>query len=272
MMSKNKKNILVVVFMIMFFSLMSRSVLAQDFTKNAQVYTNSAGLTTKVAPGELLPISVKLSNFGGGSKVDVLVEYVVVSSTGSEIYSTSDTVAVETTASFIKTIQIPFNVPEGVYTAETSVSYQGQLVPATTQFSFTVEPKFFGLFKSDFFLYGSVTIFISFFVLLLGYILVKRHRKGRFTVFNYSNIPHNMRTFYEILSDTIAQMRGRVGDDALLVASQIDGLKIDKETGRVIAINENPSKIIATLVHEYEELLGKKVSFSFRKEVPENKS
>jgi hypothetical protein len=241
-------------------------VFAEDVTKNAQVDTSSAGLATKVAPGELLPISIKLSNFGGNSKVDVLLKYGIFSNTGSEIYSTSDTVAVETTANFVKTIQIPFGTNEGIYTAKTSVSYQGQLVPATTQFSFIVEPKIFGLFKRDFFLYGGITIFVSFFVLLLGYILVKRHRRGRFTVFDYSNIPHSERTFYEILSDTIMQMRGRAGDEALIIASQIDGLKVDKETGRVLSIDENPSKIIATLVYEYEKFLGKKVSFSFRKE------
>jgi hypothetical protein len=60
------------------------------------------------------------------------------------------------------------------------------------------------------------------------------------------------------------QMRGRVGDQALEIASHIDGLKIDKETGRVLDLTEPPAKIIATLVSEYEKLLGKKVSFSFR--------
>jgi hypothetical protein len=105
-------------------------------------------------------------------------------------------------------------------------------------------------------------------MVLLSYLLVKRRRKTRLTPFDYSNIPHNERTFYEILSDTIMQMRSRAGDEALLIASHIDGLKIDKETGQVLAIDENPARIIATLVYEYEKLLGKKVSFSFRRENP----
>ena len=61
-------------------------------------------------------------------------------------------------------------------------------------------------------------------------------------------------------------MRTRVGDDALLIASNINGLKIDKETGRVLDLTDSPAKIIATLVAEYEKVLGKKVSFSFREE------
>lgn len=228
------------------------------------VDTSNAGLVVKVAPGELLPISVKLSNFGSNNRVDVLVTYGIFASNGNEIYSTNETVAVETTASFVKTIQIPFSASPGIYTAKTSIVYQGQLVPATTQFPFTVERKILGLFQSDFFLYGGVTLLVCIIALALGWVLVRSRRKGRFVPYDYSAITRDKRTFYEILSDTIMQMRQRVGDDALFIASQIDGLKIDKETGRVISITESPAKIIAVLVSEYEKKLGKKVSFSFR--------
>ncbi|TSC95252.1 MAG: hypothetical protein CEN87_264 [Parcubacteria group bacterium Licking1014_1] len=228
-----------------------------------QVDTSNAGLVVKVAPGELLPVSVKLSNFGSNNRVDVLVVYGIFTSSGKEIYSTNETVAVETTANFIKTIQIPFSASPGAYIAKTSITYEGQLVPATTQFPFTVERKFFGFFQSDFFLYGGISFLLTILAFVLGWVLVKR-RKGRFVPFDYSAIPRDKRTFYEILSDTIMQMRQRVGDDALLIASQINGLKIDKETGRVLSITESPAKIIAVLVSEYEKKLGKKVSFSFR--------
>ncbi len=234
--------------------------------KDSRVDTDSAGLVVKVAPGELLPISVKLSNFGGGKRVDVLVTYLIVTSAGKEIYSTTETVAVETTANFVKTIQVPFGTAPGIYTAKTSIVYQGQVVPAATQFPFTVERKILGIFQSDFFLYGGITTLVSIFMLALGHSLIKRSRRARFTPFDYSDIPHDQRTFYEILSDTIMEMRGRVGDDAINIAAHIDGLKIDKETGRVLAFTEHPSKIIATLVSEYEKLLGKKVSFSLRRE------
>ena len=233
--------------------------------QNVKVDTSNAGLAVKVAPGELLPVSVKLSNFGSNQRIDVLVTYGIFASNVNEIYSTNETVAVETTANFVKTIQIPFSVSPGIYTAKTSITYQGQFVPATTQFPFTVERKILGLFQGDFFLYGGITLFVGIFALGLGWLLVKRRRKGRYIPFDYSAIPRDKRTFYEILSDTIMQMRQRVGDDALFIASQIDGLKIDKETGRVLSVTQSPSKIIATLVSEYEKKLGKRVSFSFRK-------
>lgn len=231
---------------------------------NAKVDTGNAGLA-KVAPGEFLPISIKLANFGGGKRVDVLLQYMIFTSTGEKIYESDETVAVETTASFVKKIQVPFNTIGGVYTAKTSIVYQDQVVPATTQFPFTVERKIFGLFQSDLFLYGGSTLLVGILMFIFGHTFIKRRRAMRLTPFDYSDISHDMRTFYEILSDTIMEMRERVGDDALLIASNIDGLKIDKETGRVLAFTEHPSKIIATLVSEYEKILGKKVSFSLRR-------
>jgi len=232
----------------------------------ARVDTSNSGSAIRVAPGGSLPISVKLSNFGGVSRVDVLVIYSILNAAGNEIASTTETVAVETTASFVKTVGIPFDAPPGTYTAKTSAIYAGQLVPATSQFSFTVEVKILGLFLSDFYLYGGITIVISLCMLLLSNILIRRHQRGRLTSFDYSDIPHNERTFYEIVSDTIMAMRQRVGDDALDIASHVDGLTIDRETGRVLGLTKSPGKVIARLVSDYEERLGKKVSFSFRKE------
>lgn len=233
---------------------------------NTQVDTSNAGFTTKVAPGELLPISVRLSNFGGDKRADILIRYGLFTNTGDEIFTTNDTVAVETTANFVKTLQVPFTATPGTYIAKTSITYGGQVVSATTQFSFTVERKIFGFFQSDFFLYGGVTLAASLLMFVLGHAFVKRRRKMRVTLFDYSDVPHNQRTFYEILSDTIMEMRDRVGDDALVIAANIDGLTIDEKNGRVLAMTDRPSKIIATLVSQYEKNLGKKVSFLFRGE------
>ena len=238
---------------------------ALDVTKNAQVDTSNAGVVVKVAPGELLPIAVKLSNFGGGRRVDVLVEYSIISSTGEKIYSTNETVAVETTNNFIKTIQIPFGTGGGVYIAKTSIIYNGQLVPATTQFSFTIEKKILGIFQSDFILYGGIAILVSIFMAALGHVLIKRRQRTmRLAPVDYSDVPHDTRVFYELISDTIMGMRQQVGESALDIAKQIEGLVIDEKTGRVLRLTTKPSKVVAELVSGYEKVLGKKVSFSFR--------
>lgn len=232
--------------------------------KGLRVDTSNAGLTVKVAPGELLPISVKLANFGGGKRVDVLVTYLIVTSAGEEIYSTTETVAVETTASFVKTIQVPFGTAPGIYTARTSIVYQGQVVPATTQFPFTVERKIFGLFQSEFYLYGGIMLLVATFAGIISRLWIRRRRITRFMPVDYSDIPHDKRVFYELISDTVMGMRGQVGESALDIAKQINGLVIDEKTGRVLKLTEKPSKVIAELVSGYEKALGKKVSFSFR--------
>ncbi|MBP6913387.1 MAG: hypothetical protein KBC00_02130 [Candidatus Levybacteria bacterium] len=48
-------------------------------------------------------------------------------------------------------------------------------------------------------------------------------------------------------------MRQKVGERALDIAPHVDGLTIDKKTGRVLKLTRNPSKIIAELVSEYEK-------------------
>jgi|GEM_PF-944643 len=241
---------------------------ATQVTQNAQVDTSNAGVTVKVAPGELLPVSIKLLNFGGGKKVDVSITYSIINSRGDEIYSTSDTVAVETTASFVKTIQIPFGTPPGNYRAKASITYQDQVVPATTEFPFIVENKIIGLFQSDFYLYGGITALVSICMVFLGSFIVRRQKASRLTPFDYSTVPYEQRIYFEMVSDTIMQMRLRVGDTALEIASHIDGLQIDQKTGKVLNISENPSKIIATLVSRYDKVLGEKVNFSFRPPAP----
>lgn len=225
-----------------------------------------AASSSKVAPGELLPVSVQLSNFGGTARADVLVQYSILNSTGAEIYTATETVAVETSANFIKSIQIPDNTASGSYTVTTSVIYPGQVAPATTRFPFTVEKKVFDVFLSDFYLYVGIAVVASFLLVLLGSTLIKRRRFSRFSTLDYENIPSDQRPFYEILGDTIMQMRVRVGDDAIFIAENIDGLKIDSKTGRVLSVTESPAKIIANLVSAYEVTLGKKVSFSLRRD------
>jgi hypothetical protein len=223
-------------------------------------------IQSRVAPGELFPISVRLSNFGAARRIDVLIEYSILSAAGEKLYAISETVAVETTANFVKTIQIPLGMAPGIYIAQTSITYGGQLVPAVTQFNFTVEQKILGLFQSDLALWGSITVVVGVLMLALGRTLVRRRRSERFTPLDYSGIPRDTRIFYEIISDAVMQMRQRVGDEALLIAARIDGLKIDTETGRVLDLAGQPPKIIATLVSEYQKLLGKKVSFALRHE------
>jgi hypothetical protein len=233
-------------------------------TSTQNVNSTSSQQSQRIADGETLNISVHLTNFGGGKIIDVLVRYSIIDSNNEEIYTTNDTVAVETTASFIKKVQILQGTLPGTYTAKTSIIYPGQVAPAESQFSFIVERKIFGIFQTDFLIGTIIGVIIIIISVLIGKKLIKERRKNRLDIIDYSNIAKDERIYYEIISDTIMQMRHRVGDAALSIAMEIDGLQLDKESGKVLSISQQPSKIIATLVSKYEESLGQKVSFSLK--------
>ena len=235
----------------------------EQVLKDAEVRTESGTLISRVAPGEFLPLSVKLLNFGGGRRVDVIIEYRIFDSAGTIILSENETVAVETTANFEKLLNIPPDTPTGEYIARSSILYQDQVVPATAQFPFTVERKIAGIFLSQFILYAGIALGIGIVFAVVSRLVISRQRATRFSPYNYSKVPKEKRLFFELISDTIMQMRRRVGDEALDIALEIKGLKINEE-GRVLAIEKSPSKIIALLVLAYEKSLGQKVSFSMR--------
>jgi hypothetical protein len=177
--------------------------------------------------------------------------------------SEEDTVAVDTTASFVQQLSIPPGTPPGSYRAESDIQYPGQAAPATSSFPFTVEAAFFGIFESDLILYGSLTLVLAASAAVLARFW-KRARSRRPLLHDYSDKPKDERIYYEIVSDTIGQMRQRAGDRALEIALGIKGLRIDEKTGKVLALTGSPSKVVADLVSGYETDLGKKVSFALR--------
>jgi len=163
-----------------------------------------------------------------------------------------ETVAVETTASFVKTFQIPQGIDSGIYVAHASIVYPDQITPATTQFSFTVEQRYLGLFEDDFITYGGFTIIVGLLMGILGHIFVRRVRASRFKPISYSDIPKDDRVFYELISDTILGMHEKVGDVAFDIAGNIPGMKIDKDfLKRVRKLNIN----FAGEGGEYESLV-----------------
>lgn len=226
------------------------------------VQTSGGGLVSKVAPGEFLPVAVKLLNFGSNWRVDTVMTYEIRDGSGRVVYSANETVAVETTASFVKTIQIPAGTPSGRYVVRSSIAYQDQIVPATSEFPFTVERKMLGLFQSEFYFYGGITLVVSVGAGILGHLWLRRQRRMRFAPLDYSDLPRRERIFYELVSDTIAQMRQHVGDQALAIAENIEGLVIEGESGRILKLKKSPAKIVGALIQEYEKSLGQKVSFA----------
>lgn len=218
----------------------------------------------RIAPGEFLPISIKLVNFGSQKRVDIIIDYKILDSSNEEVYSESETVAVETTANFVKRIQLPYTIKPGLYTVVSSLKYPYQEGPATSKFPILVEEKTAGFFKSDLVFYSIVFILIILTAVILTYLFASWSRKHRIIVHDYNDKPKDQIIYYEILSDIISQMRLRVGNDALEIAKNIPDLEINDKNGLVINIKKDPAKIIALLIFRYEKLFGRQISFGLR--------
>ena len=224
---------------------------------NAQSVTlGSAGFDRRVSTDEPLLFSVRLFNFGSHKRTDVIVTYRLLDKDNHIVSSESETIAVETTASFIKQLHLPQNLPAGIYTAEAGTVYPGQVSPAISQFMFEIEPKILGFFRSDFFVWLLSIIISALSGMYLTDRAIDRWRK-RFVIYDYSHVVANDRLYYETISDTIGNMRQHVGDEALRIASNIPGLVIDPFTGKVLFIERSPSKILEVLILRYEALLGR---------------
>ena len=219
----------------------------------------------KIAPGEVLPVSVKLVNFGSQKRVDVIINYKILDNDNKEIYSESETVAVETTASFIKQIRLPDAVSHGQYTVETILNYPYQTQPAVSDFKITVEEKIGGFFESDLIFYSIIIIPLILALFVFIYLFSVWKQKHLVSIYDYSNKPKDQIIYYEILGDMIRQMRLRIGNEALEIAKNIPDLEINDKNGMIVNIKKDPVKIIALLVQRYEKLSGHKISFALPK-------
>ncbi|MEO8065931.1 MAG: hypothetical protein ABI643_03730 [Candidatus Doudnabacteria bacterium] len=235
---------------------------AQGLTGTVNSGLESAG--TKVAPGEFLPVSIKLVNFGSNNRLDVTINYEIFDSRNDQVFSASETVAVETTSSYVKRIQLPSTLKPGLYSFHTSLLYPGQVAPAVSTFPFTVENKIGGIFQSDLIFYAIIFGIIVLIVVGFVYWYTAWRTTGRMIIFDYSNKPKDQRIYYEILSDIIAEIKQHRGDDALEVAKDIPDLEINPTDGQVLNIKKNPAQIIALLISRYEKLYGQKISFGLR--------
>ncbi len=244
--------------LVMFFLVCAGFVLAES----GGITSSYEGTGNKIAPGEILPISIKLVNFGSQKRIDVLVSYKILNADKQEVYSESETVAVETTASFIKRIQLPPVVKQGQYALLSALSYPYQEDPAVSELSFTVENKVVGFFVSDLIIY-----FLSFILIIVAlsffiFNFTGWKQKHSVAFHDYSDKPKEQMIYYDILSDVLSQMRLRIGDSALEIAKDIPNLEINDKNGLIVNIEKDPAKIIALLIARYEKMSGQHISFS----------
>jgi hypothetical protein len=215
----------------------------------------------RIAPGETMPIQVRLSNFGTTARADVTITYTVLDKNKKEIVKDWESVAVETTATFIHSMTLPENITPGVYSVLVSVQYGGQKVPAVSQYDFTVEKKVLGIFYSDLLKYA-IALLVSICTVGAAVWLYERTRKRTAFAPDYTHVSKTTRIYYEIIGDIIRQMRLHAGDRALTLANNVPGLSVD-DNGKISAIDGDPATVVALLVSDYEKKFGKPVNLSF---------
>jgi hypothetical protein len=217
----------------------------------------------RIAPGESMPVSVKLTNFGSSARTDVVVTYAVVSSDGTIVSTENETYAVETTASFLHTLTLSSDIRPGQYSVKVSIAYTDQKSPAVASYPFTVERKVVGIFLSDLVLYGLIAFAAA--ALMLGSVWLVRRKRGSEISEDYSDVPRGVRVYYEIIGDTIRAMRAHEGDKALSMVAEIPGLTVNADTGHVLHITGEPASVVAALIAGYEKQFGKRINLAFGK-------
>lgn len=89
----------------------------------------------EIQPGDQLLAKIKLVNFGkAGQPVDVEVQYTIENDQGKVILQSSETLAVATQISFIKTFFTSQDLPSGFYKLITRVPSRNLIATATTTF------------------------------------------------------------------------------------------------------------------------------------------
>lgn len=240
------------------------SAFAATGTPRPEILQSGTAVARSAAPGSSLPVTVKLINFGSDRKVDVTVAYSVLDTGGREVLSHSDTVAVETTLSFVKELPIPSDAAPGRYTVVVRLQYDSQEFPAKSEFTFEVERRILGIPERRFVPYLLLAIVLGAALGALTRFVAKRRRQSRLSPHDYPEVPAPARPFYEIVSDIIMQMRYKAGDKGLALASSIPGLSIGPD-GRITDMKGDPAKIAADLIAAYRRELGVPVNFLFQK-------
>ncbi len=87
-----------------------------------------------VSPGDDISGAVTLSNLGETGRIDALLKYSVEDENGNIIASAEETAAVETQASFVKTISLPSNIKEGKYLMTVEADYNNNVARASEWF------------------------------------------------------------------------------------------------------------------------------------------
>lgn len=86
--------------------------------------------------GDEILTSIRITNLAAEAREDVYLDFWVEDSSGNSMLNNRETVAVETTANFVRSFELPESLVVGDYTAHASVTdFDGKSSAASTNFS-----------------------------------------------------------------------------------------------------------------------------------------
>lgn len=129
-----------------------------------------------VAPGELLPVAVNLTNASDGEEVGVVITYQITDKSNRVVFEENERVVVGKTKNYLKYLQLPSDLPAGRYTLSSTVTYQGQKIVARSQFPFSVDQKIAGVFVRQLLIYGILGVLGILLLAIIRGLIFQRRR------------------------------------------------------------------------------------------------
>jgi hypothetical protein len=153
--------LLIVLFFLVLSSaiLFSMPVYAEQF--NIEVKIPETYKTT--TPGTEVWFTINVLNLGNTNRIDVVLNSEIVDEEGVIQVSKTKTVAMETTASFVNSLSLPVDLPDGTYYVVVSITFPDRTVESREQFTVKApDNKLFWII-----IMGVIVIFIILLIILL---------------------------------------------------------------------------------------------------------
>jgi len=128
-----------------------------------------------VSPGKEVAANVELFNLGETGIIDLEVEYFIRNEEGETIVSEKETIAIETQANFVKTMQLPSDLEDGNYIFYVRTTYDDKVASASAWFEVIREP----LLAPAFYKIILIIILIILLLIFLILFLLHRHKKHK---------------------------------------------------------------------------------------------
>lgn len=128
----------------------------------------------EVEAGGDLKAQITLLNVGPARKVDVTATYIIKDKRGNKIYESSETFAVDSQTSFVKSFKVPENLQPGDYLAIIEIRYEKSFAVSSELFKVVEKEMTIGkTIKSNAALIAALIVFIVLMIFLFVYPLFK---------------------------------------------------------------------------------------------------